>query len=201
LEACVDSLSDALKAYDQGADQIELCSRLDLQGLSPDRDLVQKVLKSVPIPIKVMVRPRGEDFAYTYSDLGQIQDEIAWLIDNGVQLIVFGALKSGRLDIEIIDNVCRWAYPMKVTVHKAIDDSTDIIGDCKLLHDIDGVDSILSSGGSDTALEGLAMLKRMQAACSDGLTLIPAGRITYNNISAVHEQLHCTIYHGRRIVG
>ena len=41
-EVCVDSLEDAIKAEKNGANRIELCGRLDLDGLTPSRDLIKK---------------------------------------------------------------------------------------------------------------------------------------------------------------
>ena len=43
-EACVETVEQAIKAEKNGADQIELCSRLDLDGLTPDFDVIRKVL-------------------------------------------------------------------------------------------------------------------------------------------------------------
>ena len=39
-EVCVDSLEEALKAEKNGANRIELCGRLDLDGLTPSRELI-----------------------------------------------------------------------------------------------------------------------------------------------------------------
>ena len=41
-EACVDTLKDAIEAEKNGADRIELCSRLDLEGLTPEKILIDK---------------------------------------------------------------------------------------------------------------------------------------------------------------
>jgi copper homeostasis protein len=62
LEACVETLEEAIKAEENGACRLELCSRLDLDGLTPDIELTKQVLEKVSIPIKVMIRPRGGDF-------------------------------------------------------------------------------------------------------------------------------------------
>ena len=39
LEACVETLEESMRAEQNGADRLELCSRLDLDGLTPDVDL------------------------------------------------------------------------------------------------------------------------------------------------------------------
>ena len=61
-ESCVETYEEALKAESRGADRIEICSRLDLDGLTPSKDLVRKLVKRLSIPLKVMVRPRCGDF-------------------------------------------------------------------------------------------------------------------------------------------
>ena len=45
-EVCVDSLIDAICAQKNGADRIELCSRLDLDGLTPEKELIKKTISN-----------------------------------------------------------------------------------------------------------------------------------------------------------
>ena len=52
-----------MNAEIRGADRIELCSRLDLDGLTPSKELVKRLVSDLTIPIKVMVRPRKVIFA------------------------------------------------------------------------------------------------------------------------------------------
>ena len=40
-EVCVESLEDAVIAEKNGANRIELCGRLDLDGLTPSRKLIK----------------------------------------------------------------------------------------------------------------------------------------------------------------
>ena len=42
IEVCVDTFSDALSAESKGANRIELCSHLSLDGLTPTLDLAKK---------------------------------------------------------------------------------------------------------------------------------------------------------------
>ena len=56
-EVCVDSLNDAMSAEKNGANRIELCSRLDKDGLTPSRKLIRDSFKLLKIPIRVMIRP------------------------------------------------------------------------------------------------------------------------------------------------
>ena len=63
-EACVDNIDAAINVEKKGADQIELCSRLDLDGLTPSKKLILQTIKRVSIPIKVMIRSRPGNFIY-----------------------------------------------------------------------------------------------------------------------------------------
>ena len=59
LEACVETLEEAILAEERGANRLEICSRLDLDGLTPDVKLIKKGLKIISITIKVMIRQRS----------------------------------------------------------------------------------------------------------------------------------------------
>ena len=74
-EICVDSFEDAINAENSGADRIELCGRLDLDGLTPSRNLIKKVFLKLRIPIRVMIRPKHPSFVYS-------EDEIKTMIED-----------------------------------------------------------------------------------------------------------------------
>ena len=70
-EACVESTDQAVNAEINGADRIELCKNLDLDGLTPEINVIQNTMKSVNIPVKVMIRPRPGNFIYSMMKLKQ----------------------------------------------------------------------------------------------------------------------------------
>lgn len=71
LEACVDSLPQALRAQALGAHRIELCSRLDLDGLSPSPQTILAALSQLKIGVKVMIRPRPGSFIFQRRSCGK----------------------------------------------------------------------------------------------------------------------------------
>jgi len=202
LEACVDSLSQALLAQSKGAHRIELCSRLDLDGLSPDPVTVHAALEQLDIPLKVMIRPRPGGFVCEEETLRKMEEEILFCREAGVQQIVFGvSLPSGSLDIPAIRRLADAAHPLTVTIHKAIDLSPDPVADMEALRPIPHITHILSSGKQPTALEGSSLLREMIKEAGDRFTIIAAGKVTSENLMQVHQAVGAKEYHGKKIVG
>ena len=89
---------------------------------------------------------------------------------------------------------------MPVTVHKAIDLSSDPESDIHALKGIAGVDSVLTSGGATMAIDGVAKIMAIQKLAEGNINIIAAGRITAENVEELHRELGLRAYHGRRIV-
>lgn len=204
IEACIDSLADAKTAAANGADRLELCAALDLDGLTPSRDLIESVKEQVNIPIKVMIRQRSGDFTYTKDDKRLIAKDIELVRSAGIRDIVYGSLAGGRLDMDDLKKVYALAQPDTMTIHKAIDQSTDPLKDVlelvKWAHQDKVNLSILSSGQADTALEGTFRLKRMQQLCGDKVELIVAGKVTPRNLKQLINLIPAPAFHGRHIL-
>lgn len=203
LEACVNTLEEALNAQARGAHRVELCSRLDLGGLTPDWALVREAVDVLDIPVMVMIRPREGDFVYNEPELRQMKQDIDYCRDLAVGGLVLGVLEPGQhqIDIPLTALLAAYAWPLEITFHKAIDlcaNPVKAIGD---LRGISGVRRVLSSGGAPSAMEGLETLQRMQEQTDEHLILMPGGRITQNNLPDLHARLCAKEYHGRAIVG
>ena len=93
-EVCVDTLKDAIEAEKNGADRIELCSRLDLEGLTPDKTLINNVTKNLKIPVRVMIRNIHKTFIYKKNDLKMMVEQIEYCKSVGVDGVVFGCIKE-----------------------------------------------------------------------------------------------------------
>lgn len=202
IEACVDSLQAAKAAEKNGADQIELCTRLDVGGLTPDFNLIKQVKKSINIPVRVMVRPREGDFYYTDDEVENMIDSISKCRYLNVEGVVIGATTSSmnKLDMELLEELAAVAYPLNVTIHKAIDECTSPVKEISRLKKVRNIDAVLSSGKANTAQEGITMLKEMIAVGGERLNVISAGKITNNNLPDIHKAIGGRMYHGRKIV-
>ena len=202
IECCVESLSEALIAEKRGADQLELCSDLANDGLTPDTLLTEKILETISIPLKVMIRHRKGDFFYDKSDISIIRNQINSMKLIGIKHIVFGSLTHlNRINLEQIKMVSEWAYPMNVTYHKAIDLSENFFEDTELLLQFKNVKSLLTSGQASTAEKGYLTLKRLLADFGKNIKIISAGNITDKNLNKIHNMIRGRYYHGRKILG
>ena len=199
LEWCIDDAITSLPHFDQ-VDQVEWCSRLDLDGLTPDFTLAQQVITQSPLPVKVMLRNRAGDFVYGEKELDDIIETGLKFRELGYNRFVFGAIRHGRLDLEAITKVMYALAPAYICIHKAIDVSTDILADLVLLGEIKGINEILTSGGAATAMEGIEMMKAMYKEVPKGIDIIGAGKITRENVALHHEILGLKAYHGKRMV-
>jgi len=201
-EACVERLDEAILAEKNGANRIELCSRLDLDGLTPHRNMIKDVINSVKIPVKVMIRPRAGNFVYHDHELNVMKDDILYCKRVNVSGIVFGVLKKDKtVDIIATRLLSDIATGLEITFHKAIDEVSSICTELDRLRSIQAVTNILTSGGADSAMEGSDTLKEMVTRYKGQLTIIAAGKITEQNLIKVRQLTGAQEYHGRKIVG
>ena len=201
-EACVESLEEALKAERLGADRIELCADLSQDGITPEKEMISKAKEQLLIPIRVMIRPRGGNFVYAKAEYNEMKQDVEFCKEIGVEGVVFGILNENKtLDIERISGLVEVAKPLKVVIHKAIDETPDILKATQELTNINGISTILSSGGKATAKDGILALKSMIDIAGNKLEIMPAGRVTYKNLDELHKSVDAKAYHGRQIVG
>lgn len=200
-EACVDSIDDAISVEKNGADQIELCSRLDLDGLTPSKKLILQTIRKVSIPIKVMIRSRPGNFTYSHNDVNTMLDSIEFCQKNGVNGIAFGALNSNRkIDEKILNQIVSKYTGLNITFHKAIDLVDNQINEIQKLLKFNQIKAVLTSGGQKNAVDGQENIKKLFERFKDEIDIIAAGSITNKNIKKIHKTLGLKIYHGKKIV-
>ncbi|APS38484.1 copper homeostasis protein CutC [Salegentibacter sp. T436] len=199
-EACVENLEQAFIAEQNGADRIELCADLGLEGLTPSRELILSVKSQLNIPVHVMIRPRAGDFVYNNVEIKQMGSDIAFCKEAGVDGVVLGILKEDKtINIDAVEKLAAIGKPMKFVFHKAIDETPAILESVKSLRDSGVVNGILTSGGENTAAEGILQLKKVIALAGD-MEVICAGKITSENLEELHREINTKAYHGKRIV-
>jgi len=200
-EACVESTDQAVNAERNGADRIELCKNLDLDGLTPEINVIQKTMKSVNIPVKVMIRPRSGNFIFSHNEIKLMEQDIDLCKKSNVHEVVIGVLtSSGIIDTIETKRLASRAYPMAVTFHKAIDQTKDILYELDRLSRIQEISSILTSGGGKTAFKGQTMLRKIIDQYGRRFNIIVAGSITHENFDEIHGLINAQEYHGKNLI-
>ena len=201
-ETCVGKLEQAKMAEYYNADRVEICRRLDLDGLTPDRSTIEKTVSSLSIPVKVMIRPKSDNFIYSDLETNRMESDIEFCKGIGVGEVVFGMLnEENHIDIDLTHRLAKRASPMNITFHKAIDHTGDIMLAIKRLSRVKQITSILTSGGKDSAIGGQDMIKEIIHNFSTRFNIIVAGGITNHNLDLVHSSIGAKEYHGKEIVG
>ena len=198
LEACVVSLDEAIQAQKRGADRVELCVNLETGGMTPQFNLASAVVSRLQIPVRVMIREKAEGFHVDTGLLGDMVRAINEFKHLSIEGFVLGVMKDKAMDREAMEVLIRHASPFRITFHKAIDESDQTEEDLHWLNQHASVDTVLTSGGAEKAIEGIPEMLRMKEWFKGDI--MPAGKITPGDLSQLHEQLASPWYHGRAIV-
>lgn len=201
-EACVETFDEAFLAEERGADRIELCSDLANDGLTPSYELMQKTSSTLKIPVMVMIRPRAGNFVHSENEIAEMKTEIDRAKQAGAAGVVFGLLTSeNKIDLGNTRLLAKYAQPLPVTFHKAIDELENPVEGIRMLKKIEGIKRILTSGGKATAKEGAEIIRKMQEEAGQNLIILVAGKVTSKNLEEIQQLTGAKEFHGRRIVG
>ena len=200
-EVCVDSFLNAVNAEKKGANRIELCARLDLDGLTPNKKLIKKVFSNLSIPIRVMIRPKHPSFIYSEEDIQRMIEDINYCKKLGVDGVVLGCLnEDSNFNMNQINLLSEIAKPLNVIIHKAIDKTDSVLNSLLLLLKNKNINGVLSSGGKTFAIDAIKTLKKMLDLVPNNFEIINAGGITYKNINELHSLIQGKYYHGKKII-
>ncbi len=166
--------------------------------MTPDIALVRDILHVTRVPVRIMIRETEAGYEAAEQDLQKMKAAILRLKTLPVEGFVLGLLKGNVLDREGMQLLIDSASPLKITVHKALDQSAAIEADIAWLNTFPNVDTILSSGGAARAADGMQMLLKMKSWFRG--EVMAAGKITPDVLPALHAGLNLNWYHGRAIV-
>lgn len=185
LEIAANSLASALAAQEGGASRIELCSALELGGLTPSPGQVALVRDKLSIPVYVLIRPRAGDFAYAEEEHATMLADIAYCAAAGCDGVVVGALTAdGDVDVTRCRELVSAANGIDVTFHRAIDVCRDPAAALEAIIGL-GCARVLSSGGAASAMEGSANLRRLIEHAAGRIEIMPGAGIGAGNIAAL----------------
>lgn len=181
LEICVDDFTGIANAVAGGADRLELCSALDVGGLTPSAALIDCAV-ATGVPVHAMVRPRAGSFVLEDGEAELIVTDIRDALSRGAAGVAVGALRpDGRLDSDAMARFRDAARDGSAVLHRAIDLTPDPVAAVEEASAL-GYDKILSSGGARTAPSGAAMLARMVEAAGGRLSIMAGSGVRPDNL-------------------
>ena len=192
LEVAVTTCDEARLAAEAGADRLELCSALELGGVTPSPGTFLAVREAVTLPVYVLLRPRPGGFAYSTGEFETMKRDAEWFVNHGADGLVFGLLTNeGRVDGRCADLV---AIAKHAVFHRAFDFVPDRL---QALEEVIGLgfERILTSGGAATAVEGCAEIAKLVRAANGRIEILPGSGIRPDNVAASFQLAGLTQVH------
>lgn len=224
LEVCCGNLESVDAAVAGGARRIELCSALEMDGLTPPVEWIREVRKRYPsLIIHVLVRSRAGDFVYTEEEVETMAAQVEEALEAGVDGIVIGCLTAGGdVDVPAMErlvqtvesynlaaelmrsDLCHAAndshfFPgpskrVSITFHRAFDVCKRPFDALEQIIAL-GCDRILTSGQGATVMEGSDMLRELRKRAAGRIIILPGGGVTPRNAGRILAMTGCTEIH------
>jgi len=194
LEVCVDDIAGLQAAIEGGADRIELCSALDLGGMTPSAGLMTFAART-QVPCYAMIRPRAGNFVYSPDELTVMEDDIRFAASCGLAGVVFGVnLADGRLDTEAMKKLSEAVPGMPRTLHRAF----DLVPDLEEALEVAiacGFERILTSGRATSVPKGLSELRKLVEIADRRIRIMPGGGVNLGTVDAILETVEVIELH------
>lgn len=202
VEACIrgdrayEAGQFAAAAFRGGADTIELCGSMHLDGLTPPRESIEAAKEGFLRPgLMVMIRPRGDDFCYTTDEVVEMHRQIEIAAASGADGVVFGVLATdGKVDERQAGRLIKLSHSLnlKATFHRAFDAAASPENSLDLLIQL-GIDRILTSGvawgKSGSSLDGVKMLDKCIQQCAGRTEIVIGGGVSIDSAPLILKEL------------
>lgn len=198
IEVCAESYEYAVKAEKAGADRIELCKDLHLDGLTPDYESAKRTIDTLNIPVFILIRPRGGDFIYSHEEFELMKRDILKFKKMGCKGIVSGVLNDDNtIDIKKTKELVELSRPLEFTFHRAFDKVNNPLNEIENLIEL-GIDRVLTSGQKEKAIDGLVLLKQLNSISKNRIKIMPGSGINKSNIVNFvnFEEIHGSFKNG-----
>ena len=198
IEVCAESYEHAVKAEKAGADRIELCKDLHLDGLTPDYESAKRTIDTLDIPVYILIRPRGGDFIYSHEEFELMKRDILKFKKMGCKGIVSGVLNDDNtIDIKKTKELVELSRPLEFTFHRAFDKVNNPLNEIENLIEL-GIDRVLTSGQKEKAIDGLVLLKQLNSISKNRIKIMPGSGINKSNIVNFvnFEEIHGSFKNG-----
>lgn len=196
FEICANGVESCLAAQEGGADRVELCAGIPEGGTTPSYGEIKVARRLLTTTrLHVIIRPRGGDFLYSPLEVERMLEDIRVCRELGVDGVVIGCLNAdGTLDMDANRRLVEAAEGMSVTFHRAFDRCRDPHLALEQLIQL-GVDRVLTSGQQPTALEGIGLLRTLNALAAGRIIILAGCGVNENNVRQIREETGVREFH------
>jgi copper homeostasis protein len=143
-----------------------------------------------------MIRPRVGDYTYSEDEIDVMRRDIDAVRAAGLAGVVIGAsLPSWQLDEKTITRLAEHAAGLELTLNRTVDMSPDPLAAVDLALSL-GFHSILTSGGSLKAPDGVETIAAMVRRAGDGLEILAGSGLNPDNARQLIERTGVRAVHG-----
>lgn len=195
LEVCAANVESAKAAAKGGAQRIELCTALELDGLTPSPEEIAEARKIEGLKMNVLIRSRAGNFIYTDEEFELMASQIETAKKLGADGVVIGALtQEGDIDVKGCKKLMQAAEGISVTFHRAFDQCRD---PHKGLEDIIslGCQRLLTSGQKATAMQGVPLLRELNEQANGRIIIMPGAGVNPSNAGQILNKTSCKEIH------
>jgi copper homeostasis protein len=187
IEICIEQLHTAQIAGEFKVNRVELCSALDLGGLTPSFGMTQACSDIENIQVFSMIRPRGGDFVYDEREINIMAQDIRAAKKAGADGVVFGCLlPDNRIDLKNTRFLFEIAHSLNLgtTFHRAFDFVPSPQESLTHLISI-GFDRILTSGTKATAIEGEEIIRNLVNISKGRIDIMAGSGVNPHNVTQI----------------
>jgi copper homeostasis protein len=196
LEVCVETIQAAKIAAEAGADRVELCSVLEVGGVTPSGPLVSAVRRAIELPLIVLIRSRAGGFVYREEECKLMVHEAKMAIGLGADGVAIGGLTpSLGLDLTFLRSIANALPKSQLVMHRAFDSVHNREGALECLVEL-GFTRILTSGGGQLAIDNTSELCRLLKQAQGRIEILPAGGISPSNALTILNESGANQLHG-----
>lgn len=177
LEIIATSLEDAIEAARGGAHRLEIVRDLSRDGLTPSIDLVRRIQRDVPIPLRVMVRESDGFLCGSDDERRRLSEQAAAFGALGVEGLVVGWTRDGRIDEETLSCVLDAAPSVRATFHRAFDALPDPEGALRVLQRYPQIDRVLTGAGTGAWTSRGDTLRQYARWAGPHIVILPGGGV------------------------
>ena len=196
FELCAETLEACEAARSGGADRVELCVNLSLDGTTPPEWMVAQAVVRSGLPVHVLVRPEADDFRYRRETFLRMQDEVRRARAMGAAGVVAGVLRDdGTVAVDAMQELVGLAAPLPMEFHRAFDRTPDLYE--ALEHVIAaGCRRVLTSGGAADVMAGAGTLAALELQADGRVEVAAGGGLRVPNAAKLATQWTGRHYHG-----